>query len=205
MMKQSSPSSQASKTVALHARTRKRAVKSAGTEVPSIVDEAALLTDLREPIQSARQRIATVANSTTTLLYWHLAACRALGWARVGPARGGRLGAKRSRVAHPASICNNACAPLQAQPEGPWRFAAPCVVAGSLCGLATRRRRRLAWHRDSPRRGPNPKSDRLLAKRQAWRQLAGPWRCIHHALARDFARAVYPREPRPAWYLPVPR
>ena len=92
----------------------------------------------------------------------YLAACRALGWVRVGPARGCRLGAKRSRVAHPASICNNACAPLQAQPEGPWRFAAPCVVAGSLCGLATRRRRRLAWHRDSPRRGPNPKSDRLL-------------------------------------------
>jgi hypothetical protein len=37
-----------------------------------IVDEAALLTDLRELIQSARQRIATVANATTTLLYWHL-------------------------------------------------------------------------------------------------------------------------------------
>ncbi|MDP2367214.1 PDDEXK nuclease domain-containing protein [Rhodoferax sp.] len=37
-----------------------------------IVDEAALLTDLRGLIQSARQRIATVANSATTLLYWHL-------------------------------------------------------------------------------------------------------------------------------------
>lgn len=37
-----------------------------------IVDEAALLTDLRDLIQSARQRIASVANSTTTLLYWHL-------------------------------------------------------------------------------------------------------------------------------------
>ena len=40
--------------------------------MPAIVDEAALLTDLRELIQSARERIATVANSTTTLLYWHL-------------------------------------------------------------------------------------------------------------------------------------
>jgi hypothetical protein len=38
----------------------------------NIVDEAALLTDLRDLIQSARQRIASVANSTTTLLYWHL-------------------------------------------------------------------------------------------------------------------------------------
>ncbi|MBI2396214.1 MAG: DUF1016 domain-containing protein [Betaproteobacteria bacterium] len=37
-----------------------------------MVDEAALLTDLRELIRSARQRIATVANSTATLLYWHL-------------------------------------------------------------------------------------------------------------------------------------
>ena len=37
-----------------------------------IVDEAALLTDLRELIQSARQRIASVASSTSTLLYWHL-------------------------------------------------------------------------------------------------------------------------------------
>ena len=40
--------------------------------MPVVVDEAALLTDLRELIHSARQRIATVANSTTTLLYWHL-------------------------------------------------------------------------------------------------------------------------------------
>jgi predicted nuclease of restriction endonuclease-like (RecB) superfamily len=40
--------------------------------VAAVVDESALLTDLRELIQSARQRIATVASSTTTLLYWHL-------------------------------------------------------------------------------------------------------------------------------------
>ncbi|MBK8579108.1 MAG: DUF1016 family protein [Candidatus Accumulibacter sp.] len=40
--------------------------------MPVVVDEAALLTDLRELIHSARQRIATVANSTMTLLYWHL-------------------------------------------------------------------------------------------------------------------------------------
>ena len=36
------------------------------------VDESALLSDLRILIQSARQRVAVVANSTTTLLYWHL-------------------------------------------------------------------------------------------------------------------------------------
>jgi len=40
--------------------------------MPGIIDEAALLTDLRVLIQSARQRIATAANSTTTLLYGHL-------------------------------------------------------------------------------------------------------------------------------------
>ena len=94
-----------------------------------------------------------------------LGACRALGRARVGPAKRRRLGAKRSRVGHPASICNDACAPLQAQPEGPGRFAVPSVVAGSLCGPATRPRRRLGWRRDSPRRGPDPKPDRLLAWR----------------------------------------
>jgi len=68
----------------------------------------------------------------------------------------------RTGKAQPASICNAAWAPLQAQPEGPGRFAAPCVVAGSLCGLATRPHRRLACRRDSPRRGPNPKPDSLL-------------------------------------------
>ncbi len=41
-------------------------------KAPALIDEANLLSDLRTLIQSARQRIATVANSTTTLLYWHL-------------------------------------------------------------------------------------------------------------------------------------
>lgn len=36
------------------------------------VDEAKLLDDVRELIRSARQRVATVANSTQTMLYWHL-------------------------------------------------------------------------------------------------------------------------------------
>ena len=51
---------------------RQHSSRNVGKDVLPIVDEAALLTDLRELIQSARQRIATVANSTTTLLYWHL-------------------------------------------------------------------------------------------------------------------------------------
>ena len=57
---------------AIEPRTPKLPALSAGTQAPAIVDEAALLTHLRELIQSARQRIATVANSTTTMLYWHL-------------------------------------------------------------------------------------------------------------------------------------
>jgi hypothetical protein len=60
------------KPTARQPRSRKPPANSAGTGVHAIVDEAALLTDLRELIQSARERIATVANSTTTLLYWHL-------------------------------------------------------------------------------------------------------------------------------------
>jgi len=71
MKRKVSPSPQELKP-ALRSRTRERPGHSAGTTVPVIVDEAALLKDLRAVIQSARQRIATVANSTTTLLYWHL-------------------------------------------------------------------------------------------------------------------------------------
>ena len=44
----------------------------AALEPSGNADAAGLLADLRTLIQSARQRIATVANSTTTLLYWHL-------------------------------------------------------------------------------------------------------------------------------------
>ncbi|MEI6786942.1 MAG: hypothetical protein WCL49_00530 [bacterium] len=44
---------------------------------PVQVDEATLLADLRGLIQSARQRVATVANATTTMLCWHVG-CRLL-------------------------------------------------------------------------------------------------------------------------------
>ena len=39
--------------------------------MPTAIDEAALLGDLRTLVQSARQRIATAAYSTQTLLCWH--------------------------------------------------------------------------------------------------------------------------------------
>jgi hypothetical protein len=42
-----------------------------GSPTPQ-VNETALLEDLRSLILSARQRISVVANSTTTLLFWHL-------------------------------------------------------------------------------------------------------------------------------------
>lgn len=71
-MKKANPSHQKHKPATRQIQTRKSLAHVAGTKVPAVVDEAALLTDLRELIQSARQRIATVANSTTTLLYWHL-------------------------------------------------------------------------------------------------------------------------------------
>jgi hypothetical protein len=41
-------------------------------KAPALVDETTLLSDLRTLIQSARQRIATVANSTYTLLCWQV-------------------------------------------------------------------------------------------------------------------------------------
>ena len=72
MKKKAISSPQELKPPALQSGTRLTPGHSAGAAVPAIIDEAALLADLRELIQSARQRIATVANSTTTLLYWHL-------------------------------------------------------------------------------------------------------------------------------------
>src|SRR5487761_2451735 len=46
--------------------------KPAETQMPALVDEASLLSDLRSLIQAARQRIAAVAYSTQTLLCWHV-------------------------------------------------------------------------------------------------------------------------------------
>ena len=49
-----------------------RQTQTAEPEPPTVVDEASLLADLRALIQSARQHVATVANATQTLLYWHM-------------------------------------------------------------------------------------------------------------------------------------
>mgnify|MGYP000905503502 FL=1 len=72
MKKKSTTAPQELKPSALQTGRQEHAGHTARAQGPVVVDEAALLTDLRELIQSARQRIATVANSTTTLLYWHL-------------------------------------------------------------------------------------------------------------------------------------
>jgi predicted nuclease of restriction endonuclease-like (RecB) superfamily len=45
--------------------------------IAPIINETKLLADLRSLIQTARQRVATVANSTQTMLYWHVG-CRLL-------------------------------------------------------------------------------------------------------------------------------
>jgi predicted nuclease of restriction endonuclease-like (RecB) superfamily len=52
--------------------TNRAAKPKAPAAVPDVVDEAALLSDLRSLVQSARQRIATAAYSTQTLLCWHM-------------------------------------------------------------------------------------------------------------------------------------
>ena len=54
---------------AASSRSRKLAPVS---NAPASADPSALLADLRALIQSARQRIATVAYSTQTLLCWHV-------------------------------------------------------------------------------------------------------------------------------------
>jgi predicted nuclease of restriction endonuclease-like (RecB) superfamily len=60
MKKHSAPSPSKSKKLVPTAQT------------PAIIDEASLISDLRNLIQSARQRVAVVANSTQTLLCWHV-------------------------------------------------------------------------------------------------------------------------------------
>ena len=50
----------------------KAVVPRSAVMVPAAIDEAALLGDLRTLVQSARQRIATAAISTQTLLCWHM-------------------------------------------------------------------------------------------------------------------------------------
>jgi len=72
MKKKNSPPSQDRKPAALHARAQKRPTRSAGKEMSAVVDAAALLSDLRTLIHSARQRIATVAHSTQALLCWYV-------------------------------------------------------------------------------------------------------------------------------------
>ena len=47
-------------------------VPGSAVKVPSAINEAALLGDLRTLVQSARQRIATAAYSTQTLLCWYM-------------------------------------------------------------------------------------------------------------------------------------
>lgn len=51
---------------------RKQLSLAVGTTTPTDIDASGLLSDLRSLIQAARQRIATVAYSTQTLLCWHL-------------------------------------------------------------------------------------------------------------------------------------
>jgi predicted nuclease of restriction endonuclease-like (RecB) superfamily len=72
MKKKAGPSPQKPKRTTLQPEERKLRSLAAGMGTPAVVDATGLLSDLRSLIQSARQRVATVANSTTTLLYWHL-------------------------------------------------------------------------------------------------------------------------------------
>ena len=51
--------------------TTRAATPVPAAEAPAVIDEAALLGDLRTLVHAACQRIATVAYSTQTLLRWH--------------------------------------------------------------------------------------------------------------------------------------
>ena len=76
-----------------------------------------------------------------------------------------------------ARNCNDGSALFQLQPEGPGRFSVPFVVVGSLWGGNPTPRRRLDWHRNSPRRRPDPKPDRLLERQNPAASDTGPGYC----------------------------
>ena len=71
MKKAKSTTKNTAKTPSKRAKPRELA-RAALVGGPVIVDEASLLSDLRALIQSARQRVATVANSTQTMLCWYV-------------------------------------------------------------------------------------------------------------------------------------
>ncbi|BFU91376.1 MAG: hypothetical protein NTAFB01_25630 [Nitrospira sp.] len=72
MKKKAVPSPPKPRPSARQPRGRKQRNLAAETPTRAVVDAAGLLSDLRSLIQSARQRIATVAYSTQTLLCWHV-------------------------------------------------------------------------------------------------------------------------------------
>ena len=72
MKKNADPSARRRGPSVLQPEERKKRSLAAETETPAVVDTAGLLSDLRSLIQSARQRIATAAYSTQTLLCWHV-------------------------------------------------------------------------------------------------------------------------------------
>lgn len=60
------------KTAMLSKRRRKE--RAVGTQLASVrvVNEAALIADIRTLIHGVRERVASVANSVQTILYWHV-------------------------------------------------------------------------------------------------------------------------------------
>ena len=85
-----------------------------------------------------------------------------MGRARVEPAMGSRLGAKRSDTCRYHEHLQRRLHPI----AGSTRRAGAIFGARRRCQLVVwlghTPRRRLAWHRNSPRRGPDPKPDSLL-------------------------------------------
>ena len=93
---------------------------------------------------------------------FRLGGCRAWGRARVEPAMGCRLGAKRRDTFRYDEHLQRRLHPI----AGSTRRAGAIFGARRRCQLVVwlghTPRRRLAWHRNSPRRGPDPKPDSLL-------------------------------------------
>lgn len=71
-MKKTKPTLKNAGIAQLKPAKQKKLTRAAVSDTLAVVDEASLLADLREIIKAARQRVATVANATHTLVCWHV-------------------------------------------------------------------------------------------------------------------------------------
>ena len=96
----------------------------------------------------------------------HLGVCRAWGRACVEAGKGLSLGAKHSHAWRHGAHSQRRLSPFPASTRRAGAIFGAIRRCRLVVGGSPTPRRRLGWHRNSPRRRPDPKPDRLLALQQ---------------------------------------